>query len=100
MNFKVSSPDVSNADAIKFADELERVIGEIGNGKRNPKNIPLEPMVALIQFARTAANAVQDVRNQALEEAAKVCDLWNEAAGKHLAGEIRALKTAAPDGGA
>lgn len=46
---------VTDEEALKFADELERVIGEIANGKRKPQNIPMEPMCVLIQFARDRA---------------------------------------------
>jgi len=52
---KVSSAPVSKEDALRFADELENVLSEIANGVRKPKNIPLEPMIALIQFARDNA---------------------------------------------
>lgn len=46
----------TDEEALKFADELERVISEIANGKRKPQNIPMEPMCVLIQFARDRAN--------------------------------------------
>jgi len=45
----------TDEEALKFADELERVISEICNGKRKPQNIPMEPMCVLIQFARDRA---------------------------------------------
>jgi hypothetical protein len=51
---KVSSSPVTKEDAVKFADELENALSEIANGKRKPQKIPLEPMIALIQFARDA----------------------------------------------
>lgn len=54
-DFKVTSKPVSGEEAKKFADELERCLGEIMAGKRKPQNIPMEPMVALIQFARDNA---------------------------------------------
>lgn len=58
MAFKVDSETpVSDAEALAFAAELETVIGEIANGKRKPQNIPMEPMIALISFARAKAAA-------------------------------------------
>lgn len=54
-DFKVSSKPISNDEAKKFADELENCIGEILEGKRKPQNMPLEPIVALIQFVRDNA---------------------------------------------
>lgn len=56
-DFKVSSKPVTTDGALKFAAELELAIGEIMAGKRKPANIPMEPMVALIQFARDNAVA-------------------------------------------
>ncbi len=61
---KVSSPPVSPKEAIKFADDLETAIGEIANGKRKRQNIPMEPMVALIQYARDNANHAAAVHNE------------------------------------
>jgi len=53
--FEVYCPPVSDDDALRHAAELERVIGEIANGRRKASHIPMEPMVALIQFARDRA---------------------------------------------
>lgn len=58
-DFNVSSKPVTGAEALAFASELERAIGEIMIGKRKPANIPTEPMIALIQFARDNAGVVK-----------------------------------------
>ena len=50
--FSVTSQPVSTEEALAFAAELEKVIGEIMNGKRKASHIPVEPMVALIQYVR------------------------------------------------
>jgi hypothetical protein len=62
---KVSSAPVSKEEVLQFADELENVLSEIVNGVRKPKNIPLEPMIALIQFARD--NATLGVTDEMVE---------------------------------
>jgi hypothetical protein len=54
IEFKVSTGPVTQAEARKFADELEVVVGEIANGKRKANRIPMEPIARLIQFARSA----------------------------------------------
>ena len=54
--FKVTTGPVSKQDALRYADELERAIGEIGANKRKPSALPLEPVCRLIQFARDIAN--------------------------------------------
>jgi hypothetical protein len=46
------SPPIQTADALKFADELERAINEVLNGRRKPGAIPVEAPCKLIQFAR------------------------------------------------
>lgn len=53
----------TDEEALKFADKLERVIGEICNGKRKPQNIPMEPMCVLIQFVRDRAKPANSVSN-------------------------------------
>lgn len=61
MSSKVTSETVvSDTEALTYADELERVIGEIATGKRKPQNIPTEPMIALIAFARAKVVATTD----------------------------------------
>ena len=52
MSFKVEAKTVTTEQVIACANELEEVIGEIMNGKKKPKDLPIEPMVKLIQFAR------------------------------------------------
>lgn len=66
--FKVTSPTVTGDEALKAANELEKVIGEICNGRRKPGNIPMEPMIALIQYAR-------DMATQGLPKGFQVEDL-------------------------
>lgn len=63
---KVSSPPVTPKGAIKFADELEVVLSEIANGKRKPQNIPMEPIIALIQFARDSTKNSLDAAESAI----------------------------------
>ena len=52
MSFNVEAKTVTTEQVIACANELEDVIGEIMNGKKKPKDLPIEPMVRLIQFAR------------------------------------------------
>lgn len=49
---KVSTGNVSPEEALKLADELEEVIGEVSDGSRKPSRIPLEPLIKLIQYVR------------------------------------------------
>lgn len=83
--FKVTSPVVAQKEAEAFAAELERVIGEIANGKRKPQNIPMEPMIALIQFARDA------------EDAAAKAARWDAIETLMIAGDVELTQT--EDGG-
>ena len=46
------SQPVTTADAVKYADELERAVNEVMNGQRKPGAVPVEAMCKLIQFAR------------------------------------------------
>ena len=52
MSFKLSCPTVSLAVALAAADEIEKAVGEIVNGKRKASHIPMEPIARLVQFAR------------------------------------------------
>ena len=47
-------------ELLGYADELERALAEIVAGKRKAKEIPLDPIVRLIHYARTGTirNAV------------------------------------------
>lgn len=75
-----------------ISDAIQRGTGFVFNGKHIPYDDVVNP---------PAANTAQDVRNQTLEEAAKVCDRFAER-GMHpseCAGAIRALKTPAKRGG-
>lgn len=51
-DFRISTPPVSRAQALKFADRLERELGEVANGKRKAGRVDLEPMARLVTFAR------------------------------------------------
>lgn len=55
MTFKASADNVTLAKAEQAADELEKVLGEIANGKRKADRIPVQEIVTLIQFARNVA---------------------------------------------
>ena len=43
---------MSREDALRHADQLEKHIGEILNGRRKSGNLSVESIAALIQFAR------------------------------------------------
>ncbi len=60
--FKVKCPPVSDAEALRCADELERMVGEIMNGKRKASQLPAEAVMTLIQFARDSAKNTKDAR--------------------------------------
>lgn len=51
-DFHVSSGYVSYEDAQASAKELEKAIGEVMNGDRKASNLPVEPMVKLIEYVR------------------------------------------------
>lgn len=99
MTFKVRSETlIADAEALAFADELEAVIGEIANGKRKPQNIPMEPMIALISFARTTA-VKQEKQEQGVStthQAALECLKFGFVYVKDLSGsELRVFKALA-----
>lgn len=50
--FRISTPPVSRAQALKFADQIEREIGEVANGARKPGRLDLEALARLVTFAR------------------------------------------------
>lgn len=50
--FKVSSEYVTYDSAVENASALEKAIGEVLNGDRQAANLPVEPMVKLIQYVR------------------------------------------------
>lgn len=54
-DFKVQCQPVTDDKALEYAAELELAIGEIMTGQRNPRNMPVEPIMALIQYARDKA---------------------------------------------
>jgi hypothetical protein len=45
--------DVSPDEVMNAAEKLEAALGEVMSGKRAPGNMPVEPMVRLIAFARS-----------------------------------------------
>lgn len=51
-DFRISTPPVSRAQALKFADQIEREIGEVANGSRKPTRMNLEAVARLVTFAR------------------------------------------------
>lgn len=56
MSFKMTVVhEVTPEEASAAANEVERAIGEICNGKRKPGSIPMQELCALVQFARDAA---------------------------------------------
>jgi len=59
--FNLTSRPVTTAEALESADELERVVGEIANGRRKASRIPLEPIARLVQFVRDASPAATAV---------------------------------------
>lgn len=60
MTFTVSHGPVTTKDALQHAKDLETAIGEIGNGKRKASKMPMEPLIALVQFVRDShSNAAE-----------------------------------------
>lgn len=53
--FKITTGTVSPEEALRYADELEKDIGEVMAGKRKAGAIRSEPMCRLIQFVRDNA---------------------------------------------
>lgn len=48
-------------DPIALADELERLLLEVANGERKPKDLPLEPFVRAHQKLRELAKAAERI---------------------------------------
>lgn len=85
--FKVESAPVSDEEALQSAAELEKALGEIMIGTRNPKMIPMQPMIALIQFVRDNISVKQRVAElegqrdemlKALEATRKDVERWEK----------------------
>ncbi len=56
MDFKMAvEHEITIDEATAAADEIERAVGEICNGKRKAGKIPLQEMCTLVQFARDEA---------------------------------------------
>jgi len=55
MEFKATADNVTLAKATTAANELEKVLGEIMNGRRKATHIPVQEIVTLIQFTRNVA---------------------------------------------
>lgn len=56
MTFKMTvKHEVTLEEATSAADEIERAVGEICNGKRKPGSIPMQEMCSLVQFVRDSA---------------------------------------------
>lgn len=56
MTFKMTvEHEVTLEEASAAADEIERAVGEICNGKRKAGSIPMQEMCSLVQFVRDAA---------------------------------------------
>lgn len=98
---KVSSGPVTKNEALDAANEMEKVLSEIANGKRKPQNIPMEPLVALIQFARDTRPAVDWI--SVLDSGLIVFDrcTWAYSNGDSDASTVQAnLKAVGGDGAA
>ncbi len=53
MMFKMTvEHEVTLEEANAAADEVERALGEICNGRRKPGSIPMQEMCSLVQFVR------------------------------------------------
>jgi len=50
--------------ALEYAIELETAVLEIANGKRKPNNLPVEPVMQLIQFTKEQAALSQDATRE------------------------------------
>lgn len=59
--FKLTSASATAEEALAAADQLEQAIGEICNGLRRAGNVPMEPMAVLVQFARDAGPAMEQL---------------------------------------
>lgn len=75
----ISTGPVSDADALRFAIELEAAIMEVANGARKPSKLPVEPMARLIQHARDTAakHRALSVALDGFEGNAKECENLN-----------------------
>lgn len=71
MSFKFESGIVTYDQAMTCANELECFIGDVLNGKKKAKDLPLEPLAKLVQFARDVAEKEQqsDALSKAMVEA-------------------------------
>lgn len=72
MTFTVSHGPVTTEEALQHAKDLETAIGEIGNGKRKASKMPMEPLIALIQFVRDYTKESNKIY---LEDGAKIQNL-------------------------
>ena len=59
--FTTKHDSVNAENVLQFAQDLETAIHEIATGKRKPANIPMEPMIALIQWARLTSDGKEAI---------------------------------------
>jgi hypothetical protein len=77
LGFKLEAGTVTFDDAVTCADELENFIGGVLNGKLKAKNLPIEPLAKLVQFARDVVKKEQqsDALSKAMIEAIESRDV-------------------------
>lgn len=56
--FVVRHGSVDAGNVLRYAEELERAMGAVVNRERKASSLPLEPMAALIQYARNSVAAL------------------------------------------
>jgi hypothetical protein len=52
---RIEAVKLAHIEAQLYAAELEHAVMEVVNGERKAAKLPIEPMVRLIQFARTGS---------------------------------------------
>lgn len=63
MAFKMTvEHEVTLEEATAAADEVERAVGEICNGKRRAGSIPMQELCSLVQFARDTATKAANAK--------------------------------------
>lgn len=67
-DFTVKARSISDAEALRYAADLERMIGEVMNGQRKAAHLPVEYMAVLIQFVRDKASAAPAATNTAKDK--------------------------------
>jgi hypothetical protein len=59
----VSAKHTPDAEALKWAAELEAAMFEVMTGKRKAAKLPIEPMVRLISYVRNGTCANASIKN-------------------------------------